>query len=80
MSVSVDDPFRARPLLAAWSRARIKLTLRHVLHEANVIILRQVSVFLQIGTFMLWHRGEKVFDQLVRDQRMPEIEFGDVGL
>ena len=29
---------------------------------------------------MLGHGGDKVFDQLVRDQRMPQVEFGDVGL
>ena len=29
---------------------------------------------------MLWHSGEKVFDKLVRDQGVPEIEFGDVRL
>lgn len=79
-SVSVDDSFRADPLLATWSRSRIKLAVRHVLHEANVVVLRQVSVFLQIRTFVLWHGGKKVFDQLVRDQRMPEVEFGDIGL
>ena len=78
--MSVDDSFWAGPLLAARSRARIQLTVGHVLHEANVIVLRQVSVFLEIGTFMLGHGGNKVFDQLVGDQRMPQIEFGDVGL
>ena len=78
--MSVDGPFRADPLLATRSRARIKLTLRHVLHEANIIVLRQVSVFLQIRTLMLGHSGKKVFDQLVRDQRMPQVEFGNVGL
>ena len=29
---------------------------------------------------MLGHGGNKVFDQLVRDQRVPQVEFGDVGL
>ena len=80
ISVSVHDPFRAGSLLAARSRARIELALRHVLHETNVIVLRQVSVFLQIGTLVLGHGGKKVFEQLVRDQRMPQVEFGNVGL
>lgn len=60
--MSVDDPFRACLLLAIWSRARVELALRHILHKTDVIILWEVSVFLQIGTFMLWHSGEKVFD------------------
>ena len=29
---------------------------------------------------MLGHGGNKVFDQFVGDQRMPQVEFGDVGL
>ena len=80
ISVSVHGPFRAGPLLAARSRARVKLALRHILHETNVIVLWQVSVFLQIGTLMLGHGGKKVFEQLVRDQRVPQVEFGNVGL
>ena len=79
-SMSVDDPFRADSLLATRSRACIKLALRHVLHEANVVVFRQISVFLQIRTFMLGHSGKEVFNQLVRNQRMPQVEFGDVGL
>lgn len=79
--MSIDPPLRAAPLLAVWPRARrIQLALRHILHEADVIILGQVSVFLQIGTFMLWHTVEKVFNELVRNQRVPEIQFGDIGL
>ena len=29
---------------------------------------------------MLWHTGEKIFNELVRDQGVPEIKFGDVRL
>lgn len=54
--------------------------MRHILHKANVIILREISVLLQIGAFMLWHSGKEVFDQLVRNQRMPQVKLGDVGL
>ena len=57
-SVSVDDPFWAGFLLAAWPRTRVQLTLGHTLHETDVIILREVSVFLQIWALVLWHSGE----------------------
>ena len=29
---------------------------------------------------MLGHGGQKVFDQLVRNQGMPQVKFGDVWL
>ena len=29
---------------------------------------------------MLWHGGKEVFDQLVRDQRVSQVDFRDVGL
>ena len=78
--MSVHPPLRTAALLAIRSRAGIQLALRHVLHEANIIVLGKMSVFLQIRTSMRWHRGKKVFDQLVRNQGMSEVEFGDVGL
>ena len=80
ISVSVENPLRADSLLAARSRACVELALRHVLHETDVIVLGQVPVFLQIGTLVLGHSGQKVFEQLVRDQRMPQVEFGYVRL
>lgn len=35
---------------------------------------------MQIGAFMLWHSGKEVFHKLVRNQRMPQVKFGDVRL
>ena len=79
--MSVHPPLRAPTLLTIRPRAGgIQLALRHILHETDIIVFGKISVLLQIGTFMLWHSGEKVFDKLLRDQGMPEIEFGDVGL
>lgn len=60
--VSVDPPLRADSFLATRPRARVQLALRHPLHEANVIVLGEVSVFLQVGAFVLRHTGEKVLD------------------
>lgn len=61
-SMSVDPPLRADSFLATRPRARVQLALRHPLHEANVIVLGKVSVFLQVGTFVLRHTGEKILD------------------
>ena len=61
-SMSVDPPLRADSFLATRPRARVQLALRHPLHEANVIVLGEVSVFLQIGAFVLRHTGEKILD------------------
>ena len=60
--MSVDPPFRAGVFLAVRPRACVQLALSHLLHEADVIVLGKVSVFLQIGAFVLWHTGEKVFN------------------
>ena len=78
--MSVDPSLRADSFLATRSRARVQLALRHPLHEANVIVFGKVSVFLQVGTFVLRHTGEKIFDQLIRDQGVPKVDFGYVGL
>ena len=61
-SMSVDPPLWADSFLATRPRARVQLALRHPLHEANVIVLGKVSVFLQVGAFVLRHTGEKILD------------------
>lgn len=52
----------------------------HLLHEADVVVLRQMPVFLQIRSFVGGHAGEEVFDEFVGNERVAEIEFGDVRL
>ena len=79
-SMSVNPPLWADSFLATRPRTRVQLALRHPLHEADVIVLGKVSVFLQIGAFVLWHTGEKILDQLIRDQGVPKIDFRYVGL
>ena len=61
-SMSVDPPLGADTFLATRPRTCVQLALRHPLHEANVIILGEVSVFLQIGAFVLRHTGEKILN------------------
>ena len=45
-SVPVEPPLWAIPLLAVRPRASVQLTLSHLLHEADVIVLGKVSVLL----------------------------------
>lgn len=53
---------------------------RHLLHEADVVVFRQVAVFLQIRPFVGRHAGEEVLDELVGDEGVAEVDFGYVGL
>ena len=53
---------------------------RHLLHETDVVEFRQVAVFLEVGAFVRGHAGKEVFDEVVRDEGVAEVEFGDVGL
>jgi len=39
-----------------------------------------VSVLGEIGAFVRGHAGEEVFDEVVRDEGVAEIEFGYVRL
>lgn len=54
--------------------------IRDILHEANVVEFRQMAIFLQIGSFMRGHTGEEAFDEVIRDEGVAEVEFGDVRL
>lgn len=49
-------------------------------HERNVVILGQVAIFLKVLPTMLWHALDKIFNELIRYERMPEVELGDIGL
>lgn len=53
---------------------------RHLLHEADVVVFRQVAVFLQIRPFVGGHASEEVLDELVGDEGVAEVDFGYVGL
>jgi hypothetical protein len=35
---------------------------------------------LHVGALVLWHGGEKVFDDFVGDEGVAEVEFGDIWL
>jgi len=39
-----------------------------------------VAVFGEIGAFVLGHAGQEVFDEVVGDEGVAEVEFGYVGL
>ena len=53
---------------------------RHLLHKADVVVFRQVAVFLQVRAAVGGHGLEEVFDEVVRDEGVAEVELGDVGL
>ena len=53
---------------------------RHLLHEAHVVVFREVAIFLQIGPAVGGHGGEEVGDEVVGDEAVAEVEFGYVGL
>ena len=63
----------------AWGLRGARAT-GDILHKADVVEFRQVAVFLQIGSFMWGHAGEKALDEVVGDEGVAEVEFGDVGL
>lgn len=52
----------------------------HARHKADVIVLGQFSIFLQIRALVAGHAFHQVFDQLVRYQRVSEVHLGDVRL
>ena len=56
------------------------LVLQVVLHEADIIVLGQVAVLLQIRPFVCGHALHQVVDYFVRDQRVAQVKLGDVGL
>lgn len=43
------------------------LAVHQLLHEADIVVLRQISVFLQIGSFMEGHAFDEVFNKFIRD-------------
>jgi hypothetical protein len=49
-------------------------------HVSNVIVLRNVAVFLHVRTLVLRHGSDKVFNDLVRNERMPQIKLSDIWL
>ena len=51
-----------------------------VRHKPHIIEFRQMPVFLQVRALVGRHAGQEVFDEVVRDEGMSEVEFGDVGL
>jgi hypothetical protein len=50
------------------------------LHIRNIVELGNVAVLLHIWALVLGHGGEEVFNDFVGDERVAEVEFGDVGL
>ena len=50
------------------------------LHVGDVVEFGHVAVFLHVGALVLGHAGDEVVDDLVRDERVTKVKFGDVGL
>jgi hypothetical protein len=69
-----------RILSAAVDKASVGFAAHVALHVGDVVELRDVTVFLHVGAFVLGHRGDEIFDDFVGDERMAEIHFCDVWL
>lgn len=59
---------------------RGKTALRHTLHKSDIVVFCSVSVFLQVRPYVLGHRREQIFDQVVGNKRVSEVKLGHVGL
>lgn len=52
----------------------------HLLHEADIVILGQVSILKEIGAIVRGHRLDQMLDDFVGDERMAEVKLSHVGL
>lgn len=56
------------------------LLLYHLFHEADVVKFGKIAVFEEIWSVMLRHGLDEVFNDLVWDKGVSEIEFGNIWL
>lgn len=67
--------------MVATARLGSTVTLvHHFLHKADIVILRDVSVLQEVWPLVLWHSFKEILDNFVRNEGVPEIEFGDIWL
>ena len=72
---------RVRSILVAVDLARVVSFPTHVsLHVGDVVVFRQVSIFLHVWALVCRHGGDKVIDDFIRNERVPQVELGDIGL
>ena len=50
------------------------------LHVGDVVEFGNIAIFLHVWALVLGHGGKKVVDDLVRDERMSEVELCDIWL
>lgn len=62
------------------SSAVTLLVLDHLFHEADVVELGQIPVLEKVRTFMLRHCLDQMFDDFVWNERMSEVELGNIWL
>lgn len=55
-------------------------SIHHPLHEGDIIIFGNVPILKEIRALVSRHRLNEIFDKVVRDEGMPEIEFRNIGL
>ena len=60
--------------------ARPVILFHHFLHEADVVVLGKLSVFQEVGTFVLRHCLDKMLDNFVWNKGVSQIQFRDIGL
>jgi hypothetical protein len=74
---------RGTAIRIAGGRTRVLLILfviHHPLHKRDVVVLGKVSIFEKIGALVFWHGFEEVTDEIIRDERMSQVQFGDIRL
>jgi hypothetical protein len=50
------------------------------LHIRDVVKLGNVAILLHVRALVAWHGSDEVLDDFVWDERVAEVEFGDVWL
>ena len=67
-------------VLATVNLAVVAATTHVALHVSDVVVFRNVAVFLHIRALVRRHMRDKILDDFVWHEGMSEIELGDVFL
>ena len=67
-------------VLSLSGRATALIFVNHPLHELDVVVLGQVTVLAQVRAFVRRHCFQEVFDNVVGDERVAEVNFRHVRL
>lgn len=71
---------RVLRILSTIHLLRFTFGVHVALHVGNVIVLGEIAVFLHVWPLVLRHGRNEVFDDFVRDERVAEVQLGNVWL